>query len=452
MTIPTGVIYRDDNLGRLSNAAEFPDESVDLIYLDPPFFSNRHYEVIWGDESEIRSFEDRWKGGIDHYIGWMEPRLEQMHRVLKPTGSIYLHCDFHANHHLRLALDRVFRPDRFRNELIWSYKRYTAASGRFQRLHDTILFYGKGKKGTFNDIREDYGERSGKADSHYKQDESGRWFRWQKRKGQDPYKVYLSEGRRLGDVWEIPIINASARERLGYPTQKPEALLQRIIEASSSRGDVVLDPFCGCGTAVAVAHKMKREWIGIDISPTAVGIIQDRLQIIGANVRIENGLNTVDDLRALKPLEFQNFIIKRVYGEHNLKRPEFGIDGFSFMEKLPIEVKQQEHVGREVVDKFETAIERHGSHKGYIIAFSFTKGAYAEAARIRGKGLEIALVEVQSLFDVARDIAPKPGLSQLESDLLHAVRVRLAVPELPKIKRPQVSVQELATSAAEDMG
>jgi len=128
----------------------FPEQSVDLIYVDPPFFSNRYYEIIWGNGYERRAFEDRWKGGINNYIAWMEPKIRECRRVLKETGSMYLHCDWHANAHLRILMDRIFGEKNFQNEIIWHYRRWTASSKRFQRLHDTILFYTKGSKHRFN--------------------------------------------------------------------------------------------------------------------------------------------------------------------------------------------------------------------------------------------------------------------------------------------------------------
>jgi DNA modification methylase len=253
-------------------------ETVDLIYLDPPFFSNRNYEVIWGDEGEVRSFRDRWAGGIDHYIAWLKERVIEMYRVLKPAGSMFLHCDWHASHYIKVdILDALFKKNNFQNEIIWSYKRYTATSKKFQNLHDTIFWYTKSNTYIFNEDREGYGENSGKRDSHYKQDEDGRWYRWQKRKNQDPYKIYLSEGRRVGDVWDIPIINASSKERIGYPTQKPTALLERIINCASNEGDLVLDPFVGGGTTLAVADRLNRKWIGIDQSVQAVKVTELRL-------------------------------------------------------------------------------------------------------------------------------------------------------------------------------
>ena len=287
-----------------------PDESVDLIYIDPPFNSKRDYNIFF-DSKEIQTqrvaFEDTWtliniqdslselrtlqtdklykllityQEVAPHafpYLAMMSLRILELHRVLKSTGSFYLHCDPNMSHYLKTICDIIFDDKFFRNELIWSYKRYTAVSYRFQRLHDVILFYSKTEKSTYNDLREEYGEKSGVADSHYKQEVDGRWFRWQKRKGKEPYKIYLSEGKRVGDVWDIPTINASAKERLGYPTQKPKALLERIIQASSNEGDTVLDAFCGCGTTVDVAEGLHRRWIGIDISPVAISLIKRRL-------------------------------------------------------------------------------------------------------------------------------------------------------------------------------
>ncbi len=145
--LETGVIYCDDNLHRLSL---FPAECVDLIYLDPPFFSNRNYEVIWGDEAEVRSFEDRWEGGINVYIEWMRDRVIEMHRILKPTGSLYLHCDPHASHYLKVMLDDIFGSNRFQNEIIWYYKEAGVSPRRWGRRHDVIFFYTKGNTWTFN--------------------------------------------------------------------------------------------------------------------------------------------------------------------------------------------------------------------------------------------------------------------------------------------------------------
>jgi len=394
--LQTDVIYHGDNLEVLKT---LPENSVDLIYLDPPFFSNKHYEVIWNDGSEIRSFKDRWKGGINHYIGWMEERLFECKRVLKKTGSIYLHCDWHASYYLKVMMDKLFGEKKFQNEIIWAYKRYTAESKRFQRMHDVILFYTKSINYTFNQLLDPYGTKSGPKDTHYKQDEEGRWFRWQKRKGKEPYKVYLSEGVRINDVWNLPHINASSRERLGYPTQKPEALLERIVKASSNKNNIVLDPFCGCGTTIAVAQRLGRKWIGIDVSLNACKLMKDRLNKLGVGkIEIIGAPMSIDNLKKLEPFEFQGWIVRNIHGTvSDRKSTDMGIDGYDLWHN-PIQVKQSEKVGRNVVDNFETAIKRFGRDKGEIYAFSFTRGAYEEVARAKKDGVEIKLITIEELL------------------------------------------------------
>lgn len=286
-------------------------ESCDLIYLDPPFNSNKTYEAPIGSEAAGAAFKDSWtlddlkaeqhglladqepslystieaarrthSRSMMAYLIMMSIRLIEMRRILKRTGSIYLHCDPTASHYLKTVMDAVFGKDNFKNEIIWSYRRYTANSKRFQREHDVILFYvADSKRHLFNPVYDPYGEESGKRDSHYKKGDDGRWFRWQKRRGKEPYKIYLSEkGRRTGDVWRIAHINASAKERVGYPTQKPLALLERIIKASSNEGDMVLDPFCGCATACVAAERLNRQWAGIDLSSMALKLVRKRIK------------------------------------------------------------------------------------------------------------------------------------------------------------------------------
>ena len=396
----TKVIYCDDNLTRLR---QFPDESVDLIYLDPPFFSNRNYEVIWHDEGEIRSFEDRWEGGIEVYTAWMRERVVEMWRVLKDTGSIYLHCDYHASHYLKVMMDDIFKRSNFQNEIIWHYRRWTGKAKRFQRLHDAILFYTKGKDYTFNQLYTEYTKGSTERKMQ------GVLHRF--KKGEEPYLVSNGNMSKKGvpenDVWHIPFVAPSAKERLGYPTQKPEALLERIIKASSRENDVVLDPFCGCATTLVVAHRLNRKWVGIDISPTACNVMKNRLQAQHVKDFTIIGLpRTIDNLKALKPLEFQNWIVVEGFSG-NVRHPQVGdkgINGFTYMVHEPIQVKQSEHVGRNVIDNFETAIKRAKKSKGIIVAFSFTKGSYEEIARCkREEGLEIELVTVKSLLDKRKE-------------------------------------------------
>jgi len=396
----TNVLYYGDNLEVMNRYIE--DNSIDLIYIDPPFFSSKAYEIIYGDTKEVRMFEDRWKGDVRYYVNWMEPRLVLMREKLKPTGAIFVHLDWHAVHYIKVSMDDIFGDDNFQNEIIWHYKRYTAASKQLQRLHDNILLYSKTKEMKFNIVYEEYGEKSGIRDSHYKVDEDGKWFRWQKRKNQEPYKVYLSDkGVRLGDVWQIPLINASAKERLGYPTQKPELLLHRIIEACSNPNDIVADFFCGCGTTLAVAQMMGRRWIGCDVSPTALRVVKDRLIRYGASNIEEVGVpKSVDDLKAMKHFEFQNYVISFIQGIHNPKLTgEGGIDGWTVFKHYPIQVKQQEHVGRPEIQKFESAIRAAKKDKGYFFAFSFSKPAYEEVARCKQEeGIEIELWQVPDMM------------------------------------------------------
>ncbi|MDR0639734.1 MAG: hypothetical protein LBG27_12690 [Spirochaetaceae bacterium] len=377
-------LFYGDNL---SVMRRMPAESVDLIYLDPPFNSNRSYNLLYKNTTglpipeQIEAFCDTWeldyeKSAIAHdipgimqkygiqndvvqfwyylvtalkstnprllaYLVYMTIRLIEMHRILKPAGSLYLHCDPTASHYLKIVMDSVFGQNQIRNEIIWHYKRYTAKSGQFQKLHDVLFWYSKTNDYTFNDMREDYGAKSGINDSHYKQDENGKWFRWQKRKGADPYKVYLSEGRRMGDVWEIPFINASSKERLGYPTQKPLALLERIIKASSKENDVVFDPFCGCGTTVEAAIKNHRQWIGCDIAIHSIKLIQDtRIKKYGfvENVEytIEGIPQSIEQARYLfeqDPFQFQYWAVEKTGGFcSNKKTADKGIDGRIYFE------------------------------------------------------------------------------------------------------------------------
>jgi len=255
-------------------------ESVDLIYFDPPFFSNRNYEVIWGDKGEVRSFEDRFSGGIEHYISWLKERVIEMHRILKPTGSIFLHCDWHANAYIRVyILDKVFGEKNFRNEINWCYSIGGKSNKTFGKKHDTIFFYSKGIKYTFN---EKGAKVERKPNSHMKvgTDETGREYQEKEdKKSGKIYRYYLDEGKIAEDWWvDIETLNRGDKERIGYPTQKPEKLLERIILTASNEGDLILDPFVGGGTTIAVADKLNRNWIGIDQSVSAIKVTEMRLQ------------------------------------------------------------------------------------------------------------------------------------------------------------------------------
>jgi DNA modification methylase len=386
MELETNLIYCGDNLEVL---AKFPEKSVDLIYADPPFFSNKHYEIIWGNGAEMKVYEDRWKGGINVYIEWMQERLWQCYRVLKDTGSMYLHCDWHASHRLRVAMDDIFGQENFRNEIIWSYKTGGTSKRYFARKHDTLLFYAKSSKYIFN-------VQYYKSWQRKKYDYSAKYPEYYDEKEKRWYHLAICR-----DVWDDTYaIGTENKERLDYPTQKPEALLKRIIEASSNKSDIVLDPFCGCGTTLVVAHQLGRKWIGIDVSPIACNRMKDRLSKVRAsNIRIIGAPKTIDELKVLEPFQFQNWVIDRIGGvPSNKKSSDMGIDGYTFMAREPVQVKQSEGVGRNVIDNFETAIRRQHKTTGFIVAFSFAKSAYEEAARAKLQdSLDIKLVCVDEM-------------------------------------------------------
>lgn len=251
-----------------------PSESIDLIYIDPPFFSGRNYNVIWGDTNEVRSFYDIWEGGIDSYLVWLNARLWEMRRVLKKTGSVYVHCDWHASHYIKTEMDKIFGYDNLQGEIIWHYAWGIRTETRWNRKHDTIFQYSKTKEFVHNALtvlekRKDEVLRrlaTGIASATMAADRG---------RSQDKTLALPT------DVWEVPTINAMAEERIGYPTQKPEALLERIIKASSNEGDVVADFFCGGGTTLAVAQKLKRRFIGCDSSRVAISVTLDRLVKVG---------------------------------------------------------------------------------------------------------------------------------------------------------------------------
>lgn len=378
-------IYEGDNIEILT---KFPSNSIDLIYADPPFYTGKTWEVIWKDSPERRAFKDRWAGGIEHYITWMEPRLRECFRVLKPTGSMYLHCDWRASAHLRILMDKIFGAKGFKNEIVWAYRIQGAGKKRWPTKHDNILLYSKTDKYTFNPQYERIYYQKPFFD--VKKDEQGRLYR----------------DVLVRDVWDdINALISISKELMGYPTQKPVALLERIVKASSNKGDVVLDPFCGCGTTLVASQKLGRRWIGIDISATACKLMGKRLRKeFNITVNIIRGEINLNYVKKLHHFEFQNWVVvdKFLGTVSKKKSSDFGVDGSTpqITGGYPIQVKQSEDVGRNVVDNFETAMRRFNKKKGYIVAFSFGKGAVEEAARVKNQeGLEIILRTVEELLN-----------------------------------------------------
>lgn len=466
-------IYCGDNLEMLK---DIPAESVDLIYIDPPFNSNRNYEVFWGDTQEKRAFNDRF-GDAKAYIDYIRPRITELYRVLKKTGSFYYHCDWHASHYVKVMLDEVFGADCFINEIIWkrqsSHNDAKQGSRHLGRVHDSIFYYSKsdnyffkhlytaydkeyveknfknieketGRRYSLGDITAPGGGAPDKGNPHYKFMGVERYWRFskktmeklfeegrivQKSPGTVPrQKRYLDElnGVPLGTVWDdIGLVQGNGKESVGYPTQKPIALVERILEISSKPGDIVLDGFCGCGTTLIAAEKLKRKWIGIDISPTACRVMSQRLWDIfkvkeGKDFYVEDLPKSEYELRTMPHFEFQNWACIALGGIPNKKKSgDFGIDGKLYpieYEKqkksgnglfgdldiyYPIQVKQVDKAGRPDIDNFETAIRRDKRLKGYFVAFDFSADAIKEIKRVEKEGeIEIIPVTVKRLLEI----------------------------------------------------
>jgi len=360
MTMRRNTLYYGDCLDVMEN---FDANSVDLIYLDPPFNSKADYNTLFGtqknggeedDLAQLTAFTDTWEwdqaadrrvrliktaiahpahraicafseiypngSGMLSYLSYMAERIAAMHRLLKDTGSIYLHCDPNASHYLKLILDEVFGKQHFRNEVIWHYTGGGRSKTYFSRKHDVIFVYGKTDARVFNldAIRVPYKKTSGYAKSGITS---------KRGKHYAPH----AKGTPVDDVWDLPIINPLSSERLGYPTQKPLALLKRVISASSNPGDLVLDPFCGCGTTIAAAHQLQRDWIGIDISSYAIEIIRrERMKDMRIDITgTPKDLKGAHDFSTQKPFEFEKWAVTRIPGfaPNKVQRGDGGIDG-----------------------------------------------------------------------------------------------------------------------------
>lgn len=439
----------------IERLVEMDESSVDLVYLDPPFFSNRQYEVIWKDRFETASFRDRWEGGIETYVTWLVERLRACHRVLKDTGVLVCHLDWHASHYIKVELDRLFGYGNFINEVIWQRDKRTKLGGSrsYGVADDRLIVYGKTDKYHFTNMpvpytREELEEKLKKVDPDGRRwspapitlsssmgrrpnqeytykgytpphgwrmirsslealDAEGR-LAWSKG-GKPTRKMYAEDlkGKPLNTVWtDLPRLVSSSKEAMGYPTQKPLSLLERIIGTFTTKDSVVLDPFCGCGTTIHAAQRLGRSWVGMDISPVAVDLMRRRLVehenlMAGRDFTIEGIPTSEDALLKMNPTQFADWCCQRLGGMPNPVRVgDMGIDGWDHVGD-PIQVKQHKKaIGRNVVDNFNAAIRREGKTKGSIVALSFGKGARGEAARLlREEGLEIVLVEAADLLN-----------------------------------------------------
>lgn len=466
--INLNTLFFGDNLHILRE--HIPTASVDLIYLDPPFNSNRAYNVYLStpkgqqSDAQITAFDDTWHWGnqaeqeysellrqantdvaalitalrtvlnqtdLMAYLVMMTSRLLELHRVLKPTGSLYLHCDPTASHYLKIVLDGVFGADKFINEIIWQRTSSHNDSKKWASIHDVILFYGKNNKFTWNPVYTAHNESY--VENFYRfKDERGiyrlheiirtasmgprpnlayeykgytpEWgwrmvrekvekldsekrIEWSKT-GRPYLKRYLheQEGNPISSViTDIPPISAQAAEKLGYPTQKPLALLERIIQASSNPGDVVLDPFCGCGTAVHAAQKLDRNWLGIDITHLAIHLIERRMKDAFPGLQFKilgepHDLEAARDLALRDKYEFQFWACALVGAQPykgGKKGADSGIDGIIYFQdekatakKIIVSVKGGEHVTRTMIADLKNTVEREGAQIGLFVTLA----------------------------------------------------------------------------------
>jgi DNA modification methylase len=444
----SNVLYYGDNLEVMRKYIK--DNTIDLCYIDPPFNSKRNYNQIYNnigseDKAQAQAFIDTWtwdddaikgfeqitsnyngvftkqsieliigfekvlgKGSLLAYLISMTLRIAEIFRVLKTTGSFYLHCDPTASHYLKLLLDGIFVPQGgdFRNEIVWHYRRWTGNAKKFQALHDIVFFYTKSDDYVFNPSYTEYTEGS------VGRKMQGVLHRF--KDGEEPLLVsdqsINEKGVRENDVWAIPFIAPSAKERLGYPTQKPEKLLEKIIKASSKKGDIVLDAYCGCGTSVVVSERLKRKWIGIDITYQSISLILKRLEdsftkkVLGNIVLngIPEDFNSAVALANKKDdkvrKEFEKWAVLTYSNNRAIinekKGSDAGIDGVAYMldrnEKYESEMKRvlfsvksdkTPHVS--FIRDFYGTIEREKAAMGYFITlYPPTKDMVSECKKL----------------------------------------------------------------------
>ena len=389
---PNRLIWGDN----LHVMRQIPSNSIDLIYIDPPFFSGKQYNVMWGDANEMRSFNDIWEDGMPGYLIWLNARLYEMKRLLKPTGSIYVHCDWHASHYIKVEMDKIFGHENFRNEIVWRYGLGAFRSTRhYPRKHDVLLFYSKSLESTFNVQR---GEPTAAMLQKYSHiDENGARYMMSYGK-----RYYLKGGRPVDTVWDIATIAPTSGERIGYPTQKPEALLERIIKASSNEGDVVADFFVGGGTTAAIAQRLGRRFIGCDQSRVAVAVTVERLKQQAVARELEDasvpdltvehwGIYEAERLSVMSATEFQEFVL-RAYGASPTSKGDDDPSIHGWRNQLPVWVGgpgRDAHVTAEDVQDFANAIRDTAEYgdsnlrDGVMLAWNFAQDAQDAADYLR---------------------------------------------------------------------
>jgi site-specific DNA-methyltransferase (adenine-specific) len=485
-------LYYGDNLNVLR---DLPGEHVDLIYLDPPFNSNAGYNQLFkspdgsGSTAQIEAFNDTWHWGdtaeeayqavrrspnaaaaqmlsamrgflgendMMAYLAMMAVRLIELHRVLKPTGSLYLHCDPTASHYLKIMLDAVFGAGNFKNEITWKRTSAHSDGGKYGRNTDIVLFFAKSKEWTWNQVFSSYDDKyverfrnldpdgrrwtdadataKGLSGGGYDYEYKGIRSLWRyplktmeklyaenrlhfTKNGGIRLKRYLDEAKGLPvqALWDdIPPLNSQSQERLGYPTQKPVALLERILNASSNPGDVVLDPFCGCGTTVHAAEKLGRKWIGIDVTHLAIGLIEKRLRDAFPNVQFTTH-GVPQDIHAARDLagrgrdngnyyfEFEKWALSLIDaqpGNLSKKGADKGIDGnlwFGKTGRAIISVKAGDNVGVAMVRDLRGVIEREKADLGVLLTLTPPKSTMIAEAAAAGQHVEPGFTPVPRL-------------------------------------------------------
>jgi len=327
---------------------------VDLIYFDPPFFTQRKHSLTNKDNSKTYEFDDKFNS-IEEYLELIENVLQESKRVLKNTGSVFLHCDKTASHNIRVVLDKVFGRENFQSEIIWSYKRWSNSKKGLLNAHQVIFFYSKTQDFKFNTFYTDYSattnldqilqdrERNKNGKSVYKKDENGNVILGKEKKGVP-----------LSDVWEIPYLNPKAKERTGYPTQKPVLLLNQILNIVTDEGDLVVDPFCGSGTTCVSAKSLKRQFIGIDISQDAVELANSRLEemVISESNLLNKGTNEYQEKTEKELAILQNinaFPVQRNSGIDGFLKDHF--EGFP----VPVKIQGEYETIEDAIEKLEKA-------------------------------------------------------------------------------------------------
>jgi site-specific DNA-methyltransferase (adenine-specific) len=542
-SVTTNTLFYGDNLAIMREY--LPDESVDLVYLDPPFNSNRNYNVLFKDESgreaeaQLEAFEDTWhwseaaeetlyrlqteeadevskaisalqdligKNQVMAYLVMMAARLVELHRVLKPTGSLYLHCDPTASHYLKIVMDAIFGPTSFKNEVVWQRTSAHNDPARYGRVHDILLFYAKGRTHKWNqqyeapderyftahDFERDedgrlyrkrdltapgHGDRSGQYEWKGKRPPTGRMWSYTKenmerleaegrivytRTGMPRLKIYREDLRGVGlqDVWAHPDLwlNSASKERLGYPTQKPLALMERIISTSSDPGDVVLDPFCGCGTAIAAAQKLGRKWIGIDITHLSIALMKYRLEAMfpGIQLEVKGEPKDVESARQLAHddrYQFQWWALSLIRakplgakggGKTGKKGSDKGIDGvINFIDdrgakpqRILVQVKSGKVKSGDIRDLRGT-VEREGAAMGVFITLEpssrdmRTEAVSAGFYHSPGWGQDYPKIQILTIEELLHgaEVRMPPQYGTFKE----AQRVRMQGPEHPQL-------------------